>query len=49
MTVLACSSKKRGAAITTVELDSEPSAIALGQYHIAAQTGNNVKFYRWVR
>lgn len=49
VTIIACSSKKRGAAITSVELDSEPNAIALGQYHVAAQTGNTVKFYRWVR
>lgn len=49
VTILACSSKKRGAAITTVELEAEPNAIALGPFHLATRTGNNVKFYRWVR
>jgi hypothetical protein len=49
VTILACSSKKRGAAITTIDLESEPNAIALGPFHLAARTGNNVKFYRWVR
>lgn len=49
VTIISCSSKKRGAAITTVDLDTEPNAIALGQNHLAARTGNNVKLYRWVR
>jgi len=49
VTILSCSSKKRGAAITSVDLDNEPNAIALGQYHLAAKFGNSVKFYRWVR
>ncbi len=49
VTILACSSKKRGAAITTIDLDTEPTSISLGPLHLAASNGNTVKFYRWVK